>query len=87
MVSISIKFDTNGLELSADDRCQLARIVDTALQDSGDLWVGCLYTKGTITIHALVKDEKQALSVIRLAIVGHPVFFIGTKLSLYKMIT
>ena len=82
MESISIKFDTNGLGLSPDDRWQLAQIVDTALQDSGDLWVGCLYTKDTITINALVKDEKQALSVIRLAVVGHPVFFIGAHLSL-----
>ena len=75
METISIKFDTNGLEISTDDRWQLSRIVDKALQDSGDLWVGCLYTKDAVTIHALVEDEEQALSVIRSEIEGHPIFY------------
>jgi hypothetical protein len=51
------------------------RVVDKVLQDSGDLWVRCLYTKNTITIHALVEDEEQAVSVIRSPIEGHPVFY------------
>ena len=62
MVSISIKFDTNGLELSADDRCQLARIVDTALQDSGDLWVGCLRVSEG---HDRIRHKIQREVVIR----------------------
>ena len=57
METISIDFDIPGLEISTDNRWELSRVVDTALQDSGDLCVGCLYTKDTITIHALVEDE------------------------------
>ena len=82
MESISIRFDTNGLELSTDDRWQLARLVDKALQDSGDLWIGSQYAENSITIHALVEDEKLALNAIRFAIVGHPLFFINSNQSL-----
>ena len=74
METITIEFDIPGLEISTDDRWQLSRVVDTALQDSGR-WTGCRYTKDTIAIHAVVEDEEQARSVIRSAIEGHPPFY------------
>ena len=74
METISIDFDIPGLEISTDNRWELSRVVDTALQDSGGRWRGCRYTKDTITIFAMVEDEKQARSVIRSTIGGHPVF-------------
>jgi hypothetical protein len=78
METISIDFDIPGMEISTDNREELPRVVDTALQDSGGRWVGCRYTKDTITIHAVVDDEERARSVIRSAIKGHPVFsYIG----------
>ncbi len=79
METITIKFDIPGLEISIDDREELSRVINEALQDSGcGRWVGCRYTKDTITIHAMVEDEEQASSVIRSAIEGHPVFtYIG----------
>ena len=74
METITIKFDIPGLKISTDNRWELSRVVDTALQNSGGQWVGCQYTEDTITIHAMVEDEEQARSVIRSAIKGHPVF-------------
>ena len=73
METISIDFDIPGLEISTDNRWELAQTIDKALQDFG-WWTGCRYTKDTITIHAVVEDEEQARSVIRSAIEGHPVF-------------
>ena len=61
------------MEISTDHRWELAQTIDKALQDSGR-WTGCRYTKDMITIHAMVEDEKQARSLIRSAIEGHPVF-------------
>jgi hypothetical protein len=76
METISIKFDKPGMEISTSNREELARIIDDALQDSGcGRWAGCRYTKDTITIFAMVEDEKQTRSVIRSAIEGHPVFY------------
>ncbi len=74
METITIDFDIPGLEISTDNRRELSRVVDTALQNSGGRWVGCQYTEDTITIHAMVEDEEQARCVIRSAIEGHPVF-------------
>jgi hypothetical protein len=74
METITIDFDIPGLEISADNRWELSRVVDTALQDSGGRWAGCRYTEDTITIHAMVDDVEQARMVIRSAIEGHPVF-------------
>jgi hypothetical protein len=74
MENITIDFDTDGLEISTEDRWQLSRVVDTALQNSGDQWTGCRYTKDKVTIHAVVKDEEQARNVIRSAIDGNPIF-------------
>jgi len=74
METITIDFDIPGLEISTDNRWELAQTIDNALQDSGR-WTGCRYTKDKVTIHALVEDEKQARSVIRSAIEGHPVFY------------
>ena len=75
METIKIDFDIPDLEISTDNRRELARIINNALQDSGcGRWTGCRYKKDTITIHAMVDDEKQARSVIRSAIEGHSVF-------------
>ena len=75
MKTITIDFDIPGLEISTDNREELVRIIDDALQDSGcGRWTGCRYTKDTITIHAVVEDGEQARSLIRSAIKGHPVF-------------
>jgi hypothetical protein len=65
METISIDFDMSGLEISTDDRWELSRGVDTALQNSGGRWVGCQYTEETITIHGMVEGEEQARSVTR----------------------
>ncbi len=73
METITIDFDIPGMEISNDNRWELAQTIDNALQDSGR-WTGCRYTKDTITIHAVVNDEEQAHSLIRSAIKGHPVF-------------
>ena len=75
MEIISIYFEITGMEISADNRWELSRVVDTALQGSGGLWTGCRYTEDTITIHAVVDDQEQARRVIRSAIEGHPVFY------------
>jgi len=75
METITIDFDIPGMEISASHRKELVRIINDALQDSGcGQWKGCLYTKDTITIHAVVEDEEQARRVIRSAIKGHPIF-------------
>ena len=74
METITIDFDIPGLEISADNRWELAKTIDKALQDFGGSWLGCRYTKDTITIHAIVDDQEQARSLIRSAIEGHPVF-------------
>ena len=74
METITIDYDIPGMEISTDNRWELSRVVDTALQDSGGRWVGCRYTKDTIAIHAVVDDQEQARSLIRAAIEGHPVF-------------
>ena len=60
MGAITIDFDIPGMEISTDDRWQLSRLVDTALQNSGGRWAGCQYTKDTITIYVMVEDEEQA---------------------------
>ena len=73
MKTITIDFDIPCLEISTDNRWELSRVVDTALPDSGQ-WVGCRYTKDTLTVNAVVDDEEQARSLIRSAIMGHPVF-------------
>jgi hypothetical protein len=75
METITVEYDIPGLEISTDNRWQLSRVVDTALQSSGGRWVGCRYTEDTITIHAMVEDEEQARIVIRSAIKGHPLFY------------
>ena len=74
METIPINCDIPGMEISADNRWELSRVVDTALQDSGGRWMGCRYTEDMITIHAMVDDHEQARRVIRSAIEGHPVF-------------
>ena len=75
METITIDFDIPSIEISTDNREELAWIIDDALQDSGcGRWAGCRYTKDTITIFAMVEDEEQARSVIRSAINGHSVF-------------
>ena len=77
MKTITIDFDIPDLEISSNNRWELAQAIDKALQDSGR-WTGCRYTKDTITIHAMVDDEEQARTVIRSAIEGRPVFsYIG----------
>ena len=73
METITIDFDIPGMEISTDNRWELAHTIDKALQDSGR-WAGCRYTKDKVTIHALVENEEQARSLIRTAIEGHPVF-------------
>ena len=80
MEPITIDFDMPGLEISADNRWELAQTIDKALKDSGcGRWTGCQYTEDTITIHAVVDDQEQARSLIRSAIAGHSVFsHIGT---------
>ena len=74
METLTIDFDIPGLEISTDNRWELSRVVDTALQESGGRWVGCRYTKEKVTIHAMVDNEEQSRSLIRSAIEGHPVF-------------
>ena len=74
MKTITIDFDIPGMEISTDNRWELSRVVDKALQDSGGRWVGCRYTEDTITIHVMVEDAEQTRGVIRSAIEGHPVF-------------
>ena len=74
METITFYFDMPGLEVSADNRRELAQTIDKALQDSGGTWVGCRYSKDTIAIHAIAEDEEQARSLIRSAIKEHPVF-------------
>ena len=78
METIAIYFDISGMEISADNRRKLSRVVNTALYGFGGRWVGCQYTEDTIIIHVMVEDEEQARRVIRAAIEGHPVFsYIG----------
>jgi hypothetical protein len=73
METITIKYDISGMKISDDNRRELSRVVDNALQGSG-WWTGCRYTEDTITIHAMVEDKEQARRVIRSAIEGHSVF-------------
>ena len=73
METITIDFEIPGLDISNDNRWELAQTIDKALQDSGR-WLGCRYTNDMITIHAVVDDQEQARSLIRSAIEGHPVF-------------
>ena len=74
METITIDFNISGLEISTDNRWELAQTIDKFLQDSGGRWMGCRYTKDVIAIHALVQDEEQARSLIRSEIKEHPVF-------------
>ena len=84
METITIDFDIPGMEISSDNRWELAQAIDKALQGSGR-WVGCRYTEGTITIHAMVDDEKQARSLIRSAVEGHPIFSHNfTKVKIFR---
>ena len=77
METITINFDIPGMEISTDNRWELAQTIDNVLQGSGR-WTGCRYTKDRITIHSMVDDKDQARSVIRSAIEGHTVFsYIG----------
>ncbi|HIJ55410.1 MAG TPA: hypothetical protein HPQ03_04720 [Deltaproteobacteria bacterium] len=62
MEALTIDFDIPGMEISTDDRWQLSRLVDTALQNSGGRWAGCQYTEDTITIYVMVEDEEQAVA-------------------------
>ncbi len=75
MKTIATVCSISGMKISIGNRVELSRIVDHALHDSGcGRWVGCRYTKDTVTIHALVDDEEKAFRVIHSAIRGHPVF-------------
>ena len=74
METITIDFEILGMGITIDNRRELSRVVNTALQDSGGRWMGCRYTEDMITIHAMVDDHEQARRVIRSAIEGHPVF-------------
>ena len=76
MATITIDLDIPGLEISSNNRWELAQAIDKALQDSGcGRWTGCRYANDTITIYAVAEDEEQARSLIRSAIEGHPDFF------------
>ena len=76
MVTITIDLDIPGIEISSDNRWELTRTIDKALQDSGcGRWTGCRYANDTITIYAVAEDKEQARSLIRSAIEGHPDFF------------
>ncbi len=63
METITIDFDISGLEISTDNRWELAQIIDKALQDSGR-WTGCRYTKDKVTIHTVVDDMENFSSNI-----------------------
>ena len=74
METITVDFDIPSLEISTDNRWELAQTIDKALQDTGGRWTGCRYKEARITIHAMVEDEEKATCVIPSAVEGHPIF-------------
>ena len=88
METVTIYLYTPGLEVSADNRLELAQTIDDALKESGGQWIGCRYTKETIAIHALVEEKEQARSLIISAIKDHLIFSrMWSKNNLFANIT